>query len=95
MKKPFSAVPLDEDTVILSQTEAKFEDLDVLFQKWHWDGITAESLIFYEDDVAHLDNVTFEATLRKSPLVAEDSKITISRTSDGFVFCNFNFVIVD
>jgi len=66
-------------------------DYDVLYQKWFWDGITAESFIFTNEDVAHLGDEEIEREVRFSPLVKSDSAVTIKRTEAGFVFVNLNF----
>jgi hypothetical protein len=36
--------------------------------------------------------VDLENEVRTSPLLKEDTKVTISRKAYGFVFTNFNFV---
>ena len=50
----FSNVLVEDDTTILFSLECKLGERDILFQKWLWDGITAESFIFVSDDVADL-----------------------------------------
>ena len=87
----FEHVPVEEDTVVTFQTEAKMGDLDVLYQKWSWSGIAAESLIFVEDDLGKMDDESFEALVRSSPLVKEESQVTLTRNREGFAFANFNF----
>ena len=34
----------------------KWGDLDIVYQKWSWDGITAESIIFLNEDVKTIDD---------------------------------------
>lgn len=87
----FEKVPVEEDTVVIFQTEAKMDDLDVLYQKWGWSGIIAESFIFIESDLAKMDDESFEALVRSSPLVKKESQVTITRNRNGFAFANFNF----
>ncbi len=48
---------MEDDTKILLSKPTQFGEYDVLYQKWFWDGITAESLIFLTDD---LKNTTDE-----------------------------------
>ena len=92
MKKKFKNVPIDEDTKILFQKEAKLDNYDVLYQKWLWDGMTGESIIFSSDDAKDLNDDEIKALVKLSPIVKEDSKITLKRSDSGFVFANFNFV---
>jgi hypothetical protein len=93
MQGKFDGVPVDEDTKILAQLETNLGNYRVLYQKWFWDGITAESIIFDSQDVANLTDDEILAEVKESPLVAKDSKTTISRSESGFTFVNFNFVV--
>jgi len=88
----FLCVPVDDDTAILFSLECKLSERDILYQKWNWDGITAESFIFVSDDVAELTDAALEKEVRTSPAVKRDSSITIKRSDSGFTFVNFNFV---
>jgi len=88
----FLNVPVEDDTVILVSLGSKLGERDVLYQKWVWDGITGESLIFVSDDVASLSDGQLEADVRTSPLVGSGS-VTISRSDSGYTFVNFNFVV--
>ena len=87
----FSNVPVEDDTKILVSLENKLGERDVLYQKWFWDGITAESLIFVSDEIVYLTDNELKAEVQTSPLVKSDS-ITISRSDGGYTFVNFNFV---
>jgi len=87
----FKNVPIDTDTEVIFQQEATLGKYKVLYQKWHWDGITAESIIFADEDVTELENSEIEAEVRTSPLVQEASSVTIARDRSGFTFVNFNF----
>ena len=91
MSNKFKSVPIDEDTKITFQLEAKLGDIDVLYQKWNWEGISAESLIFCNDDISKLSEEEIEKEVRSSPLVASESKMTIKKSEFGFTFVNFNF----
>ena len=88
---PFDRVPADVDTIILMEQVAQLEALPVLYQCWIWDGIQGESLIFCNEDVADLDDNGLEQFVRKSPLVQENSEITLKRGTHGYTFANFNF----
>lgn len=91
MRKKFDDVPVDKDTRVLFRQEAKLGKYDVLYEMWSWEGISAESIIFANDDVADLTDEEIEQETRKSPLVKEGSQITLKRLDSGFTFVNFNF----
>ena len=91
MAGKFDAVPVEDDTEILIQTECKFGEFDILYQKWVWNSIAAESIIFESKDISNLNDREIEQEVRSSPLVKKDSKVTISRTESGFTLVNFNF----
>ena len=44
MDGKFGKAPAEDDTTILLETEVKLGIYDVLYQKWRWDGIVAESI---------------------------------------------------
>ena len=88
----FNNVTVESDTKILFQEEVKFGEHDALYQKWVWDGITAESLIFISEDVSHMDDETLKEKVLKSTLATAESSVTLSRNDTGYVFVNFNFV---
>ena len=92
MSSKFNDVPVEADTIILYSQGATLGlgPYEILYQKWFWDGITAESIIFSDEDVAGLDDSEIEAEVRESPLVQADSSITLARSA-GYTFVNFNF----
>jgi hypothetical protein len=91
MSNRFDNTPLDPDTSIIQQQECQFGEYQVLYQKWRWDGITAETVIFVDEDVAGLTDEEIQEELKQSALLKEGSMITIKRSSNGFTFLNFNF----
>ena len=91
MSKKFDGVPVDEDTKILFRLEAKLGEFDILYEKWSFEGVTAESFIFANDDISGMTDEEIEQEVRKSPLVKEGSQILIKRLGVGFTFANFNF----
>ena len=91
MSKKFDGVPVEEDTRIRYRKEVRLGKFDVLYEKWCWEGILAESLIFANDDVSRMTDEEIEREARKSILVREDSEILIKRSDSGFTFVNFNF----
>ena len=90
MNEKFNDIPVEKDTRILISSPMKWGKLDIFFQKWNWEGIMAESVIFLSDDVKEMDDEALEAEVRPSPLVNIDSEVTITR-GEKFTFINFNF----
>ncbi len=90
MNNKFKNLTTDAGTRILFRKSITFDDKDVVYEKWIWDGITAESIIFLSEDVKTLDDVEFEQEVRTSSIVTVSSSVTISR-QDEFTFVNFNF----
>ncbi len=88
----FDNVPVDKDTKIQLQQEMKLGEYETLYQKWYWDGITAESIIFSGEDANKLDDQAITDLVRSSTLVKKNSSITIKRSDSEFIFVNFNFV---
>jgi len=90
MNDKFTNIPIEEDTKIIFSSPMRWGELDIVYEKWRWDGITAESMIFLAEDVSTLDDAALKADVRNGSLVKADSQITIKRT-DKFTFVNFNF----
>ena len=93
MSDKFDTVPVEEDTQVLASLKATLGEYEVLYQKWFWDGITAESIIFISEDVEQMSDKGLETKVRTSPAVKSDSEITIKRSDSGFTFVNFNFEV--
>ena len=91
MAEKFDGVPTEEDTKIIFRHEVKFGEYDILYEKWLWDGITAESIVFDSKDVEGLSDDEIIEDAKSSPLVESDSDVTIKRSDAGYTFVNFNF----
>ena len=91
MNNKFENIPVEEDTKILMSSPMRWGELDIVYQKWSWEGITAESIIFLNDDVKEMEDKALEDDMRDGSLVWKDSGITIAR-GEKFTFINFNFV---
>jgi len=85
----FENVPVEEDTNILQQEEKTIGNLRVLWQKWFWEGIKAESVIFISEEIAHLSDEDLSDLVRKN--IPTHSATTISRSPSGYTFVNYNF----
>jgi len=90
MQNRFKDIPQDSNTVIIFESPMKFEDNDILYQKWASDSIIAESVIFISNDIKDMSDEELEEYVRSSDIVNFDSQITISR-GEKYSFVNFNF----
>ncbi len=96
MKNKFENVPKDKDTRIIASLEITFGEYRALHQGWCWDGIIAESLIFFNEDIKDLTEDELVEEVRLSPLISAESRekgITY-KLSGEFTFVNFNFEIL-
>jgi hypothetical protein len=90
VRNEFSDIPIDTDTVVLSEKHIQLNGLNVLLQSWRWDGVKANSLIFQAADVTDFTYEAIKDILLSSGLEGATASSTISRKND-FVFINFNF----
>ena len=90
MPNKFKNVPIDEDTTILFQKEKKLGKYHVLHERWNWDGVNAESIIFANEDITNIDDNVIKKEVKASELFKADSILNIKRTESGFTFVNFN-----
>jgi endonuclease III-like uncharacterized protein len=90
MNQKFTSVPNDPDTRILFQREDTLGSYDILHQKWVWDAIKAESIIFLNEDVADLEDQEIEKMVKGSQFYKGGS-VTLKRVESGFTFVNINF----
>jgi len=91
MTEKFKDLPVEADTQIMVSTEAKIGAYEVVYQKWRWDGINAESIIFLNDDVAALSEAQIKDEVAQCrALVNEDSQFTFKK-GERYTFVNFNF----
>jgi len=85
----FESVPLEEDVTMITQLDTNFGEYDVRYEKWSWDGIVAESLIFLTEDIANITDSEIIEQIRNSTLSPKsDEKI---KRGEEFTFVNFNF----
>ena len=90
MNDKFKDLSTDEGVKILFRSPMKWGELDIVYEKWYWEGINAESVIFLTEDVKELSDEALEADVRDGPLVKSTSQVTIKRL-DKYTFVNFNF----
>ena len=91
IQEKFTDVPVDEDTTVIFEKIGTLDQYEVLYQAWSWDGINAESIIFLSEDVSDLSDEQLKALVKSSPLVNQESKLTVNDRSGKYSFVNFNF----
>ncbi len=92
MTNKFKNVPLDADTKIKKQKECKVAEFDVLYQKWLWDGVLGETIIFAEEDVKDINEQQLRQLVLDSEFIhSKEAKMTFNRSGKDFVFVNFGF----
>ena len=92
LKGKFANVPLDPDTKIRAESLVTLGEIEALYQRWYWEGIGGESLIFVSEEVEGLGNEALKKLAASSSLIQEGSDFTIKRNQRGFTFVNFNFL---
>jgi len=91
MTDKFKDIPIEGRIWIILRYQAKIEDYDVVYEKWHRDEIYGESIIFLNADVADLNEEQIKNIVsEKTALLREDSKMTFSQL-EKYTFVNFNF----
>jgi len=93
MEDKFKQVPIDSDTKKLFEQEMKLSEYDVLFQKWIWDGIYGQSIIFESKDVDKLSDDEIKELVKESPIVKEESDVTLMRHEAVCKYCFFFLVL--
>lgn len=93
MNEKFANVTMESDTRLLMQADAQINGIDALYQKWIWEGITAESLIFANADVVGMSEIKLKTLVMDSAFTECDNpeRMTYSQSDSGFTFINFNF----
>ena len=90
MSDKFENVPVEKDTKILFLTVSQFGQYDVRYEKWSWDGVLGQSLIFCNEDIEGVELDTLQTEVQQSPLVEEGSEITVKK-GDAYTIFSFNF----
>ena len=91
----FNDVSVDKDTKIIISVPASFDNYDVLYQKWNWDGIVAESIIFDNQDIEDISKEKLMEEIKNSPLVKDGSSEIATSKGNKYTFFNFNFTQED
>ena len=87
----FADVPVEPDTIIKYSKVLQVHELSLFHQRWVWEGIIAESLIFINADLNNKADGELLALVKQSGPIQENSTSTITRNSSGYTFVNCNF----
>lgn len=89
----FDHLKTESDTSVTLSLETMFGEYEVLYQHWIWDGIKAQSLIFDNNDISHVDLNRLIDEVRNSPLVNDATIEITSKVGQQYTFINFNFQV--
>ena len=89
----FAQVQTDPDTRIKAQRQVSIGGIDALYQRWVWDGVIGESLIFCAEDIPGLSDRGIEELVGKAGIDLASGKYdaVVRRTEKCFVFVNYGF----
>ena len=85
ISEKFKNIPVDEGTRIISREQIKIGDYDVIHEKWFWDGIYADSYVFFNEDIKDLN----EEDILK--LTNQIQQFSTYKKLDTYTFVNFDF----
>lgn len=88
----FNGINIEPDTVIKSYKYLKIDDIDCRYEKWFWEGIGAESLIFCTKELRSTQESYLRTLVAK--YLDEDNLDLMQIThkiSDDYTYINFNF----
>lgn len=86
----FANIPLDKDTRIDAEIFTQINGLDAVHQRWFWDGVQGESLIFCTTDLQDISDEMLIHSLQGS-MLAGHTDANVSRNESGYTFVNFGF----
>ena len=66
-------------------------NIEILYQIWVQDNIKCESLVFDENDVAHLSDDEILDRVSSCDLCAYKDDLTLMRNCEGYTIVNFDF----
>ena len=90
MNEKFKNLKMDEGTTLIFRKDVEVNGLEAVYEKWNWEGIVAESLVFLSEEVTELTEEIFELVLSANGYFEDSSRLTL-KTVGEFTFVNFNF----
>ncbi len=89
--KKFGAVPVEPDTRVLSRKHCLVGGYEALHERWVWDGIHGETVVFVSSEVCHLEDDQLRALITASEFFHTGTPTTVKRSETGYTLVNFNF----
>ncbi len=89
MSSRFNDVSQENVVTVIFEQETTLGNYEVLFQKWHANGIAGNSFIFVTDDIAELNDNELEELIRTSSFFEDTADIALRR-STRYTSVNFN-----
>lgn len=86
----FAKIPVDEGTRIDAEVLTKINGWDAVHQRWSWDGVRGESLIFCTEDLQGISEELL-IDLLQSSVLAEFKDANVNQNENGYTFVNFGF----
>ena len=87
----FENLIVETDTQIIFRHRMEVDGITCLHEKWSFDGLLGESLIFHASEVQGHADEDLESLVKGTGLYQPGSAITIKRDAEGYTFLNFNF----
>jgi len=90
----FLNLPVEPETEILESDVIYVGERECLLEKWRWDGVYAQSIVFLMEDVDALsDRQLIDLLISEAILKEDDKSYTLKRNAGGYDFINFNFSV--
>lgn len=86
----FDNLKTESDTILLLREPSTFHGFDVKMEVWIYEGIQAQSVIFYKKEVENVTDEDFKNMIKEH---YKTESVTLSRTDSEYVILNFDFVI--
>ena len=87
ISEKFKNIPVDDDTRIISREQIKVGKYDAIHEKWFWEGVYAESYVFFNEDIKGL----IEEDILS--LTSQKKQFSTYKKLDRYTFVNFNFEV--
>ena len=89
-KELFTHRHIDQDTRVLGEEYRRHDGYDLLMERWVWDGIKGNSIIFLTRQVGGLSDFTLEDLAREIAGLEPFDRVTLKR-EEGFTYVNYGF----
>jgi len=87
ISEKFKNIPVDDDTRIISREQIKVGKYDTIHEKWFWDGVYAESYVFFNEDIKGLSEEDILS------FTGQKKQFSVYKKLDIYTFVNFNFEV--